>query len=122
MLDAKDQEHRRKWFKNCPRGRPQGQGRLRGLHLSTIPYYTILWLAWHQAIHAGKPHSIWVQAMFSCNQWWISFSMQSLIVSQMRNLETPVWDKVVMLFQYLCNLQTRCCVTFDNISTYLPLA
>ena len=55
-----------------------------------IPYYDILWLAWHLAIHAGKAHSVWVQAMLSCIQWWISFFTQSLIVSQMPDLETLV--------------------------------
>ena len=37
-------------------------GRPRGLHLCMILYYNILWLAWHQAIHARKTHSVWVQA------------------------------------------------------------
>ena len=37
------------------------------------PYYNILWLAWHQAIHARRAHSVWVQAMLSCIQWWTPF-------------------------------------------------
>ena len=41
---------------------PRGQGRPRGLHFCMILNYNVLWLAWHQAIHAGKTHSVWVQA------------------------------------------------------------
>ena len=37
-------------------------GRPLRLHLCMIPYYNILWLAWHQAIHARKAHSVRVQA------------------------------------------------------------
>ena len=54
-------------------------GRSLGLHLCMIPYYNVLWLAWHQAIHARKAHSVWVQAMLSCIQWWTSFLQRALL-------------------------------------------
>ena len=48
-------------------------GRPLALQLCMIPYYNILWLTWHQAIHARKAHSVWFQAMLSCIQWWTPF-------------------------------------------------